>query len=190
MNTNLPWLELILVSSLVMAISERNASGVVLGTVVTHGDGTITYTYTVDNSAGTFDIAGWSLEIPLLHPDWSPTDQFSGGDVTVPNAGWYASEGIPSVGGWFAQDFLSLDPASDILVGDGLGGFSLTSSLLPELVPYFEFSADGLWAGGMTMGPAKIPVGLPEGGGPYLALAMGALAMTNMGRLSGRRHAR
>ena len=187
MNQKLGLLKLTVILGVGVSFCERNALGVVLGAVVANGDGTITYTYLVDNSAGTFDIAGWSLEIPRRNADWNPSDQFSGGDVTVPNAGWFASTGIPGADGWFAQDFLSIDPASDILVGDGLGGFSLTSSLLPELVPYYEFSADGLSTSGMTMGPARMPVGMAEGGGPYSALAMGALAMMTIRWRSGQR---
>src|SRR5688572_22010579 len=90
--------------------------GAVSGTSSLNPDGSYTYSYIVDNTAGTFDISLWSLEFDFLTPDWNQLDVPSGGDVAVPSSDWFASAGIP-VTGLSAQDFLSLFPLSDVLTG-------------------------------------------------------------------------
>jgi hypothetical protein len=165
-----------LVGALALAFATLPASADVIATFVVNGDGTVTYTYEVDNTAGAFDVALWSLEFPFATPDWDQLDTFSGGQVGVPGPSWYADAGIP-VGGLSAQDFLALDPAGDILVGSLLGGFSFTSSRLPGPIAYFEFSAVGDSVSGTTLGPAfDPPSAIPEpstwvAGSTLLALA-------------------
>ena len=146
----------------------------VMSSFVVNGNGTVTYSYTVGNSAGSFDISAWSLEFPFSSPDWNQLDQLSGGSVTVPNAGWFADAGIP-ISGQSAQDFLSLSPASDVLIGNQQSGFSFTSLYLPGVVTYHEFSATGASASGTTMGPAILPTTVPESDGPYALLGLAAL---------------
>lgn len=140
-----------------------SARAFVTGSVVDNLDGTYTYSYLVNNSAGTFDIAIWSLEFPFLMPDWDTFDTLSGGDVTVPNSGWLAGTGVP-IAGLSAQDFLSLDPSADVLVGATLGGFSFTSAFAPGTIPFREFSALGDSASGTTVGPAERAPSVPDGG--------------------------
>lgn len=135
------------------------ASAAIVSTVVDNGDGTFTYAFEVDNTAGAFDIAAWSLDLAFA-PDWNPLDTFAGGDVAVP-ANWIADVGIP-VAGVSAQDFLSLGPDSDVLVGSTLSGFSFTSSFQPGAVTYFEFSAFGDSATGSVVGPASAPIPEPR----------------------------
>lgn len=155
----------------------------VIATFVVNGDGTVTYTYEVDNTAGAFDVAAWSLDLPFATPDWDQLDVLSGGGVGIPNASWFAAAGIP-VGGLSAQDFVSLDAAGDVLLGTTLGGFSFTSSYLPGLVDYFEFSALGDSATGQVLGPALLPPpAVPEAGG-WLA---GAMAVGCAAGMAGRR---
>ncbi len=62
------------------ALAALPASADVIATFVVNGDGTVTYTYEVDNTAGAFDIALWSLEFPFATPDWDQLDTFSGID--------------------------------------------------------------------------------------------------------------
>jgi hypothetical protein len=127
-------------------------SGAIIGSFTHNGDGTVTYFYEVDNTAGAFDVAAWSLEFGFKTPDWDPVDASTGGEVMTPNPNWLAQAGIPIVGE-AAQDFLSLDPATDILAGTVARGFSFTSSYLPGPVVAYEFSAAGNSTAGITIGP-------------------------------------
>ncbi|HXK21732.1 MAG TPA: hypothetical protein VMS55_03545 [Myxococcota bacterium] len=140
-----------LVLALVLFASPVPAS--IIGSALDNGDGTFTYSFTVANSSGDFDVSAWSLDLPFAAPDWDPFDTGFGGDVTVPD-NWVAQPGTP-VTGLFAQDFISLDPSSDVLVGTTLGGFSFKSSYRPGTVSYYEFSALGESATGSTTGPAQ-----------------------------------
>lgn len=152
------------------------SSAALIGSAVFNGDGTFTYSFVVDNTAGSFDVAAWSLELPFAPPDWNPLDVFAGGDVTVPD-NWIAFAGIP-VTGLAAQDFLSLGPDSDVLVGSVLGGFSFVSSYQPELITYHEFSAFGDAATGSVVGPGPVPIPEPRAFSAYLlGLALVALAV-------------
>ena len=129
------------------------ASANIIGSFSANADGTTTYTYVIDNSKGTFDVAAWSLDFGFSMPDWNQFDIFSGGSVNVPSLNWFADAGIP-VTGQSAQDFLSLDSDGDVAGGQSLGGFSFTSAFQPGTVTYSEFSADGMSETGMTVGPS------------------------------------
>jgi hypothetical protein len=162
-------------------LSTLSANALVSGSSLDNLDGTYTYSYRIDNTAGTFDISAWSLEFPFLLPDWDPLDTFSGGDVSVPNLSWFASAGIP-VSGLSAQDFLSLDPAGDVLVGNSLDGFSFVSAFAPGTIPYHEFSPLGDSASGNTVGPALRVVAVPDGGAGALIIGwlwLGSLVWVN-----------
>lgn len=142
--------------ALAIAFGATPAAAAVIGSSAANGDGTFTYSYTVDNALGDFDVAGWSLEFGFATPDWNQLDVTSGGDVTVPDLGWVADVGIPASGA-SAQDFLSLDPSSDVVVGAALSGFSFTSTFAPGSVVYREFSALGDSVAGTTVGPSLVP---------------------------------
>lgn len=83
--------------------------------------------------------------------------------MQVPNANWFADVGVP-VTGSSAQDFLSLNPAGDVLAGQSLSGFSFTSHYLPGQIDFLEFSATGASDGGTTIGPAFLSLSVPDGG--------------------------
>jgi hypothetical protein len=163
------------------ALLAQSTLGSVIGGYVDNGDGTFTYSYLVDNTTGPFDISAWSLDFPFSTPDWDQLDAPSGGEVTIPNFDWSADKGVP-VTGLSAQDFLSLAPAGDVLVGQSLSGFSFTSRFLPGQVAFLEFSANGASAGGSTVGPALIAVTVPEPGGKVAELAFAAVAVFTAGR--------
>ncbi len=167
-------------------ITRLPALATVVGTSVPNPDGTMTYTYEVDNQAGSFDIAQWSLDFMFLLPGWNQSDSYSGGDVTVPTLNWLAGPGI-SLSGQSAQDFFSLNEASDIDIGELLTGFSITCRYLPGVVVYHEFSADGQSFTGTTLGPV-LPYSLPEGGGT-LAMTLVGVAGVAMWRRTQRRAA-
>ncbi|MCC7373555.1 MAG: hypothetical protein IT581_02790 [Verrucomicrobiales bacterium] len=144
--------------------------GEINGSFVINGDGTVTYFYEVDNRAGLFDIAQWTLEFPFAAPDWDSLDTFSGGEVGVPNPGWFADSGVPIVG-LAAQDFLSLNLDFDVRTGETQGGFWFTSRYQPGEITYHEFSATGDSASGLTLGPV-ITTAVPEAGGWVTGVAL------------------
>ena len=164
--------------------SAKPVLGNVIGSDVVNADGTVTYSYIVDNSAGASDIAAWSLEFGFATPDWNQVDTFSGGGVKVPSLDWLAAAGTP-VSGLSAQDFLALSPTGDVLSGHSLAGFSFTSQFPPGQVTYTEFSADGGSITGTTVGPMKAAV--PEGQGPMEAIAAAAVTAFAMGTRALRR---
>jgi hypothetical protein len=162
--------------------TEKPARGNIIGSDVVNPDGTVTYSYVIDNTSGSFDVAAWSLEFGFPLPDWNQLDVLSGGQVTVANADWFASGGTP-VGGQSAQDFLSLSPTADVKVGHSLSGFSFTSHFLPGEVTYHEFAAAGEATTGTTVGPAR---SVPEGGGRLATIAFATLLLFAIGGQSRR----
>lgn len=149
----------------VICFTTGSAHAVVIGSAVDNGNGTYTYSYTIDNTGGTFDTVAFSLEFSFLSSliDWNQSDVAGGGDVVVPNLNWIAQAGVPTIG-VSAQDFFSIDPSGDVLVGDSLSGFSFISALAPGVITYFfQYGAGGESASGNTVGP--VPGGGNTGGG-------------------------
>ena len=116
--------------------------------------GQFTYSFTVDNTLGTFPIAAWTLEFSVT-PDWNPLTVRSGGDVSVPNEAWFAIGGIPAEGGVAAQDFITFVATADVPVGETLSGFSFPSAIPLGTITYFEFGEEafGDSATGTIEGP-------------------------------------
>ena len=156
-----------------------------IGLAVDNGNGTWTYSYTIDNTGGTFDIVAWSLEFNFTSAliDWNQSDTFSGGAVTVPDANWIAQPGIPTFG-LSSQDFFSLDPASDVLTGTSLTGFSFISAIAPGSVSYYlEFGANNESQSGFTVGPqASLSASVPEGGSSFLYGLISLMGCCGAGR--------
>jgi len=161
----------LLASLLVLTLTAPNTNAAVQGTATDNGNGTYTYDFTVDNSGGNFDIFAWSLEFNFGLPDWNQNDTPIGGDVTVPNSGWAAQAGTPTTG-LSAQDFLSLDPSTDVLAGSMLSGFSFTSAFPPGEVSYNMFSPLGESGSGTTVGPALVTGRVPDSGPGLVGFAV------------------
>jgi hypothetical protein len=161
------------VTALTVLMAANTVYGGITGSDVVNRDGTVTYSYVVDNSKGSFDVAAWSLEFGFSIPDWNQFDNFSGGDVKVPNENWFADPGTPTTGK-SAQDFISLGgEGGDVEVGAKLYGFSFTSDFQPGTITFDEFSADGTSSTGTTIGPVNA---VPEGNGPFELISFAALA--------------
>lgn len=164
-------------AGLLLCISALPLRADIIGTSALNPDGSYTYSYTVDNTSGVFDISYWSLEFDFATPDWDQADTFAGGGVTVPDAEWWATAGI-AFSGLSAQDFLSLSPSADALAGASLGGFSFTSWFAPGMVTFAGFDPFASSSiQGTTVGPssANTPA-VPEGSGSYGLMAAGFLA--------------
>jgi hypothetical protein len=150
-------------------------NAIIIGSATDNGDGTYTYDYTVDNTAGTFDVFAWTLEFDLAPTDidWDQFDSSFGGDVVVPNVDWVAQEGIPALGGSSAQDFQSISFAGDVLIGETLSGFSFVSSHAPSTAVFtVEFGIFGESATGTTVGPG-LASAVPDGGSTLGLLFLG-----------------
>lgn len=156
-----------------------HAAVLISGTVTPNGNGTFTYAYTVDNTAGLFPVIGWSLDFDFgpADRDWDPADVGFGGEVAVP-ANWIADDGVPVIGP-LAQDFLSPRISSDLPVGGVLGGFSFVSALAPGSVRVFTFGPARESASGFTTGPV-IPE--PVGAATLVALLGGAYGVWRRSR--------
>lgn len=163
-----------------------DAGAAVRGTYEMVGHDLVKYSYRIDNAAGLFDIAAWSLDLDLPAPDWDPLDRASGGEVAMPDENWIGGPGTPVSGLW-AQDFLSLTAGAEIGVGGALDGFWFLSHLLPGEVRYHEFSATGESASGVTIGPAVPAVPVPEGGLWTAGAVVGGLTAATVSRRRGPR---
>ncbi len=160
-----------------LLLAQHAAFASITANVTTNGDGTYTYSYTVDNSTGSFDIAAWSLEFDFHTPDWNPLDVPTGGDVSIPNLGWIAGAGIPTTG-LSAQDFLTFTPNDDVKTGAILGGFSFTSHFAPGDILFTEFAEDGSSSSsGTVKGPTSGTTNtVPESGAGMGVMLLGTLA--------------
>jgi len=166
----------VITAGFLLLASALPSRGNVIGTSTANLDGSYTYFYVVDNTAGAFDISSWSLDFAFAAPDWNQADVGSGGSVAVASVDWLAGPGIPVVG-LSAQDFLSLGPWSDVLIGTSVDGFSFTSWFAPGSVTFSEFDAFGESSNqGKTVGPSARIDTVPEGGGSYSLLAAAFLA--------------
>ena len=145
--------------------------GNIVGSSAPNADGSVTYSYIVDNTAGSFDVAAWSLEFGFSLPDWIQSDTSQNGNVTVPNLNWFADKGTP-VTGESTQDFISLNTDGDVKAGTTLEGFSFRSSFPPGLITFQEFSADG----GSIMGTTVGPISSVPDKGPIRPLLVATLA--------------
>lgn len=175
------------VGVVLVSLGHPAADAGVVGSAQANGNGTYTYSYTVDNTGGTFDVFAWSLEfnIPVGQIDWNQLDQAGGGDVVVPNADWIAQAGVPTLGGLSAQDFFSLDPLADVLIGNKLTGFSFVSAFPPVQTVYtLEFGALGDSITGTTVGPGRGSTGVPDSGTTWLLFALGAVGVGGLRRRS------
>ena len=129
------------------------------------------YSYTVDNTAGSFDIESWQLVFEFATPDWVQFDAGSdpAGQVEAP-AGWIATPSFSTPGGVSGQDFL-LASGAPVLAGEQLAGFSFQSYLPPGLVQYWEFGGVDS-SSSFVLGPTGVPEPGP-GGWVVGLLAMG-----------------
>jgi len=154
----------LLVLSLLNLFGISEVKAVIIGSVVGNTDGSFTYTYTVNNTAGLFAVAAFSLEFDFVaaERDWNPEDLLLGGDVTTnlgdplaPLDDWTADAGIP-FSGLSAQDFFAVGPLGegDVLIGETLGGFSFTSNFAPGQVTATGFGPAGESTVSQTIGPA------------------------------------
>lgn len=134
------------------------------------GTGLYTYSYTIDNSHGSFSIDNWQLVFSFSTPDWNQYDAASAplgevGGVVTP-AGWVASPAFSAPGGGSAQDF-SVALGTAVGAGETLAGFVFQSALPPGPVTFWEFGGlDSL--SGSVSGPA----GVPDSGASWVLLGL------------------
>lgn len=135
-----------------LCILGHDTQGAIVGSVLDNGNGTYTYSYSIDNTGGAFPVVAFSLEFPVPSAaiDW---DQTTG--ITLP-VNWAAVPGIPTLG-LSAQDFLSLNPIADVSIGGILAGFSFVSALQPGPVSYNQFGAAGQTRSGTVVGATGVP---------------------------------
>jgi len=158
-----------------LLLAQHAAFATITANVADNGDGTFTYSYTVDNSGGSFDIAAWSLEFDFAVPDWNQLDVPTGGDVSIPNINWSADKGIATPG-HSAQDFFTFTSSDDVKINATLGGFSFTSHFSPGDILFSEFSEDGFFSNSGTVKGPSSGTAVPDGGMGVGLLALGALA--------------
>ncbi len=151
------FLDLIIYAVFIVFLSAGTVNAFIIESHTLNQDNTYTYSYTIDNSLGEFDIQSWSLDFPII-PDWNQNDFFSipAGEVMLPNSGWTALPGTP-VFGLSAQDFVSLNASFEVEAGQTLGGFSFTSSFAPGGIAFYEFGTDAQSNTGMIVGPIPEP---------------------------------
>lgn len=175
-----------IVALAVLAVGWQSQA-IVIGTASPNPDGSYTYSYTIDNRFGTFDVISMSLEfaVPAFEIDWDQLDAPSGGGVSVPNLNWIAQAGFPTLG-LSSQDFFSLVPLSDVRIGEILPGFSFVSRHRPGNIDYYiEYGSRSETETGFTLGPVYSPVPVPDAVGNQsllLAAACTCLGLFRRGR--------
>lgn len=130
-----------------IAFSTTAQAGLLIGSVTPETDGSFTYEYTIDNSAGTIpgvdEVFGFSLDLNFTAFEsdfiWDTTD--FGGDITVPSFDWVAVEGPASPSGGSFLDFFAFFPTF-VDLGETLGGFSFNSFIAPGTVDYAVLGFD------------------------------------------------
>jgi hypothetical protein len=158
-------------------LAQHAAFASITGTATPNGDGTYTYSYAVDNSGGSFDIAAWSLEFDFAVPDWNQLDFPTGAMVSIPNlAGAPPRHLRPPA--FSAQDFFTLANTDDAKINTTLSGFSFASRFQPGNILFSEFSEGADFSNaGTVVGPSSgITTTVPDGGAGIGLITFGALA--------------
>ena len=159
------------------------ARAIVTGSATLNGDGTYTYSYEIDNTFGTFDVIGWTLELSLLPTeiDWDPNDIVFGGDVTVPSRLVRPEQRFQVWAAVRRRISFRLGATGDVPAGQTLSGFSFTSAFAPVSTAFtLEFGALGESLRGSTIGPGRAAA-VPDKAPSVLLLSF-ACAALGLGR--------
>ena len=153
--------------TLLLALLPGSASAATISSEVSEQDGLFIYSYSIDNSVGSFPVSALSLEFPFEQAlaDWNPLDIPSGGDVSVPLNDPFLAEddwesfALTFLPGTFSQGFSALGPRgeADVQVGSQLSGFSFSSRLQPASTPFTVFGPAGESLSGTILAPSPVP---------------------------------
>ena len=157
--------KMLLLLALLLAVGKSaSALPVVQYSVTDLGGGIFQYDLMVDNDGGAEGLSG----LNILHGG-SVFGLSSASTIGEP-AGWMSFAPLPSL--IDDLNYFSLTPASDIPVGDSLGGFSFESPTDPDTLAGDDFAVEGIGADSAT----QIDLGiaqLPEPSLPALLLLAG-----------------
>jgi len=125
-----------LLAALLVTASGASALPMVTYTVDDLGGGLFQYDLTVDNAGGSAELSG----LNVLHA--GSVFGLDGSSTIGTPLGWMSFAPLPPL--IDDLDYFSLSLASDILIGEALGGFSFVSARDPDTLSGDDFAVEGI----------------------------------------------